>query len=199
MTIKLKTLKFEISFYFAAAVTLLLLFDKSGRAALGIAAAVIHEAGHLFCLLRWGDIPSKISLLPFGMRIERRGSVALSYNQEAAAALAGPAVNLILAAALTVIYAYTHYSVLLFPIAINLGLGLLNLMPIEPLDGGRILHALLLKRLSEQRSEQIAVGVSVLFLFPLAFAGFYVLIRSGYNFTLLAVTVYLVLLLILKK
>lgn len=34
---------------------------------------------------------------------------------------------------------------------------------------------------------------------PLAAAGFYVLLHSGYNFTLLAVSVYLVLLLLLKK
>jgi stage IV sporulation protein FB len=199
MTIRFKQTRFEISFYFAAAVTLLLLFDKSGKAALGVAAAVIHEAGHLLCLIWWGVMPSKISLLPFGMRIERKGAASLSYNREAVTALAGPAMNLFLAGATALILTFTHNQALLFPIAVNLGLALLNLLPLEPLDGGRILRALLLKKYAENKCDSVLKWVTAAFLLPLASAGFYVLIKSGYNFTLLAVCIYIVVLLILKK
>ena len=199
MTIKFNQIRLEISFYFVAAVTLLLLFDKSGKAALGAAAAIIHEAGHLLCLIWWGVVPAKISLLPFGMRIERRGAAALSYGRETITALAGPAMNLALAGATAVVLAFTHNQQLVFPIVVNLGLALLNLLPIEPLDGGRMLRAILLSRYPESVCEIVLNWVTALFLLPLAASGFYVLIKSGYNFTLLAVFTYIVILLLFKK
>ncbi|HZJ78861.1 MAG TPA: site-2 protease family protein [Clostridia bacterium] len=144
-------------------------------------------------------MPYKISLMPFGIVIERRGRVALSFNEEAVAALAGPLVNIVLAVILVFLYKYNHNELILFSIAVNCGLGALNLLPIEPLDGSRVLHALLSRKLSESRSEQITRAVSFAFLLPLAACGFYILIKSGYNITLLIVVIYASVLLMFKK
>ena len=53
--------------------------------------------------------------------------------------------------------------------------------------------------MEEPKATRAVLVVSVVTILPLAAAGFYVLLHSGYNFTLLAVSVYLVLLLLLKK
>lgn len=58
-------------------------------------------------------------------------------------ALAGPLANLAMAAVLAFFFKMTHNSVLLYGIYVNLGLGVLNLIPIPPLDGSRVLAGLL--------------------------------------------------------
>lgn len=78
-------------------------------------------------------------------------------------------------------------------------MAVMNLLPVEPLDGGQALFCLLAPHMEEPRARRVVLLVSVLTILPLAAAGFYVLLHSGYNFTLLAVSVYLVLLLLLKR
>lgn len=81
----------------------------------------------------------------------------------------------------------------------SLGLGLLHSLPIEPLDGGLALRSLLSLRLGPRRAGRFATGVSLLFLFPMAVLGFLILLRTRYNFTLLAMSLYLMLYLLLGK
>lgn len=64
---------------------------------------------------------------------------------------------------------------------------------------GQALFCLLAPHMEEPKATRAVLVVSVVTILPLAAAGFYVLLHSGYNFTLLAVSVYLVLLLLLKK
>jgi Zn-dependent protease len=58
-------------------------------------------------------------------------------------ALAGPFANLILASLLTVLFKLTNFEPLLYAVYFNLGLMVFNLLPIPPLDGSRVLTALL--------------------------------------------------------
>ena len=68
----------------------------------------------------------------------------------------------------------------------NALLGALQSLPIGPLDGGQALAALLCSKLGPRRAERVSTALSVLTLFPLAALGFWALLRSQYNFTLLA-------------
>jgi stage IV sporulation protein FB len=83
--------------------------------------------------------------------------------------------------------------------AINLIIGLFNIMPVFSLDGGRALESLLLQKLPNEKCEKIITAVSVVFLVPMTFFGFYILIKSGYNFTFLAISIYLSVMLFIKN
>ena len=85
------------------------------------------------------------------------------------------------------------------PVMVHATMAVMNLLPVEPLDGGQALFCLLAPHMEEPKATRAVLVVSVVTILPLAAAGFYVLLHSGYNFTLLAVSVYLVLLLLLKK
>ena len=105
------------------------LLDPWGLVPAWLLAAAVHEAGHL-AALRWLGIPVRgLELRATGavIRAELRGAA-----REGWALAAGPAVNLLLAAAL---------PVPLWPRLrlCSLALGLWNLLPFPPLDGGRIL------------------------------------------------------------
>jgi Zn-dependent protease/predicted transcriptional regulator len=97
---------------------------------------VLHEFGHAFAAKAFGINTPDITLLPIGgvARLERMPEEPL---QELIIALAGPAVNVI----------------------INVVLLLFNLLPAFPMDGGRVLRALLATRLTYARATQIAASI----------------------------------------
>jgi len=74
-----------------------------------------------------------------------------------------------------------------------------NLSPMEYLDGGQFLYFQLAGRLGEERADRICFYISLVVLALIATAGFFLLIRSGLNFTLLGLSVYLGLMTLLKR
>ena len=102
-------------------------------------AALTHELGHC-AMLRWlraRVTAVRITAMGAEMRIEGR----LSYGGEVLAAAAGPAVNLLLAPLLA--YGGRLWEMLYLFAGTQLILGLFNLLPILPLDGGSMLWNLL--------------------------------------------------------
>ncbi|MAT42516.1 MAG: site-2 protease family protein [Anaerolineaceae bacterium] len=139
---------------------------------------VLHEFGHALTARKYG-IPTKdITLLPIGgvARLERMPEKP---KEELIVAIAGPLVNLFFAVVLfTVIFLTTGFSqipqlnitsgTLIERLAIvNLSLFLFNLIPAFPMDGGRIVRALLAMRLEYTRATQTAAalgqGIALIF------------------------------------
>ena len=143
-------------------------------AALLFASVALHELGHATLATAMGVRVAEIMLLPIGgaARLEKMPSRPW---QEFLLALAGPAVSLILAAASRWaaggVYHQWHWlraSQVLANIAwINLALALFNLLPSFPMDGGRVLRALLtpwLGRLGATRlAARIGQGLALIF------------------------------------
>lgn len=186
-------IRFELSLLFPAMVVVMLTLDPTAMAMWCVAASAMHEAGHFIALLALNCTPKKICMGIFGIRVEQDPAHRLGYAANCAVSLAGPLVNLI---SFGVLSCFTGNGAAAM---VHLTLGVFNLLPIEPLDGGQALYSLLALRHSEEKARKIVMWVSVLTLLPIAAAGFYLLIASGYNFTLLAVCGYLCLLLLLKR
>jgi len=133
---------------------------------------VLHEFGHAFAAKAFGINTPDITLLPIGgvARLERMPEEPI---QELIIAAAGPAVNLIIAICLfltggSFVYPPTAGSSLNdVLLTINVVLLLFNLLPAFPMDGGRVLRALLATRLSYARATQIAatIGQGCAFIF----------------------------------
>lgn len=95
-------------------------------------AALLHELGHALALWALGRPPRSLRLNALGASLELGDG--LSYPQELLSAAAGPAVSLLCA---WLGAGSGHY---LFA-GVSLTLGLFNLLPVPPLDGGRIFGA----------------------------------------------------------
>src|SRR3984893_2721505 len=157
---------------------------------------VVHEFGHAFPAKAFGINTPDITLLPIGgvARLERMPEEPL---QELIIALAGPAVNLIIAFCLFLVIGTRG---LLNPetvqggdmiaqlLTINVVLLLFNLLPAFPMDGGRVLRALLATRLPYARATQIAatIGQGCAFVF-----GFLGLLGGNYMLIFIALFVYI--------
>jgi Zn-dependent protease len=127
------------------------------------ACVLLHEFGHALVARRFGIETRRITLLPIGGVAELERSPD-DPRAELWIAAAGPAVNLGIAGALALVgFALGSFAtggllsvVLSGLVWANLLLGLFNLVPAFPMDGGRVFRALASKRVGQLRATQLA-------------------------------------------
>lgn len=130
--------------------------------------AFIHELGHLMAGLLMGMKPEKLELMPFGVTVSFKINVK-EYNKKIKKgnaleakkimiAFAGPITNLIIILIMcnlsldiekSLIIIYTNFLIMIF-----------NLLPIYPLDGGRILKGILHINLGKRKAEKCVNNIS---------------------------------------
>ena len=158
-----------------------------------LAAAACHESAHVAALFYWKAPPAKLLLSGLGCRLTLDSQRPLSYGKMAWVSLAGPGANLLIAVGLLLLgQGETPFF------AANFALGVFHCLPVEPLDGGMALRAFLSCLLGNDTAAKITFAVGLAVLIPLAVLGFVILLRTRYNFSLLAISLYLMLYLVLK-
>jgi Zn-dependent protease/CBS domain-containing protein len=148
------------------------------------ACVVLHELGHALAARRYG-IPTKdITLLPIG-GVARLARMPEDPRQELVVALAGPAVNVAIAALLFVLLAatatfqtveelgMTRGSLVQRLMLVNVSLVAFNLLPAFPMDGGRVLRAILATRTTHASATRIAAAIGQGTALVLGFVGLF--------------------------
>ena len=168
---------------------------------------VLHELGHSFAAQYYGVPVKEIVLLPIG-GLAQLARIPEDPRQELVIAIAGPAVNFVLAILMAIIAFIVGESVSLvsptlmfeelgslsvgsifnYVFVSNLFLGVFNLIPAFPMDGGRVLRALLATQMAYPRATRIAVsiGQSLAFLF-----GLWGFLGGGFFLILIAIFIYM--------
>jgi len=145
---------------------------------------LLHEFGHIFTARAFGVRTPDVILLPIGgvSRLER---IPEKPSEEFLIAIAGPAVNVVIAVLLVLLAGAnlatdnlaslesTSASLVDRLAVVNLFLALFNLIPAFPMDGGRVLRALLATRLGYVHATEIAAMIGQWVAFVLGFLGLF--------------------------
>ncbi|NJL07138.1 MAG: site-2 protease family protein [Methylacidiphilales bacterium] len=146
------------------------------------ACVVAHEFGHIFAARRYGISTPDVTVLPIGglATLERMPEKS---GEELAVALAGPAVNVVIAGVLVLVMVGMHdlrsVDQILSPggsmigrlTLANLVVAGFNLIPAFPMDGGRVLRALLAMRMSYPGATAAAAWIGRVVAVPLVIFG----------------------------
>lgn len=147
------------------------------------ACVVLHEFGHILMARRFGIETPDVILLPIG-GVARMPRMPEKPMQELAVAVAGPMVNIVIAFLLFLALGTIQPGdltriddprVLLLArlAAVNVFLVLFNMIPAFPMDGGRVLRALLAMKLGNARATRIAASLGQVLAFGLGFLGLF--------------------------
>ncbi|MHC4872509.1 MAG: M50 family metallopeptidase [Planctomycetota bacterium] len=164
-------------------------------AALGL-FVFLHEMGHSLAAIKDGARVNAIYLHPLGGIAEISGGLP-GPGSEIMVAAAGPFVSLLLSALfylpMLIFGGSDSHSLLYYFFSINMILALFNFLPIFPLDGGRILTALLVIKMGPDRALPLAVKIARGGIIALGIFGFILFIYGsgfGLNILLIAVFIY---------
>ena len=167
-------------------------------------SVVVHEFAHSLQALKFGARVKEIILLPIG-GVSRMESMPEKPGQEFVVAIVGPLTSFVIAGLLfavsvvlgvqfslgtealrTILESTSLEGLLAYLIVANLILGIFNLLPAFPMDGGRVLRALMAMRLGYARATKIAVVLGEVMAIVFGFWGF----MSG-NFFLVFIGVFI--------
>lgn len=126
---------------------------------------VLHELTHSYVAKSYGVEIERIVLLPIG-GISAMKNLPKDPHQELRIAIAGPLINLVLAAVFYPVYLFygsflpDSINFLLYNfVLLNLLLGAFNMLPAFPMDGGRVLRAFLAERMNFVRATELAASI----------------------------------------
>lgn len=129
---------------------------------ISLIVVLLHEGAHMMIAKLLGYKVENIELFPFGGVARIKEDISMNPQHEIIIAAAGPICNFILA-----FLAYNLFHPINLPdkliiifVYANLSIGIFNLIPILPLDGGRIIRAYLAFIIGVKKSTKVIVNVS---------------------------------------
>lgn len=155
----------------------------------------LHELGHSLVAQSYGLTIASIVLLPIG-GVSQITDIPRDPIKEVAITIAGPAVNFLLAGVLLFLGKVLYPSLQFSEISLqsgsiivdlfwaNIMLGLFNIVPAYPMDGGRILRGLIAMRKEYVEATKLAANVGKLFAIGFIVAGFF------YNWWLILIGIF---------
>lgn len=179
-TINIK--KFSINIFTFLLFFVSYIFGYFRLLAVSYTITALHESAHIFMAKRLGVSIKKVEILPFGITMKLDGACVLNPNDEIKIALSGPVCNILLSLILYCTGRDFEYAII-----VSLVMGIFNLIPVLPLDGGRVLRAVFVKKFGYIKASKIVLTLTVCFSLAIILFGIFILFLTKFNFSVLLI------------
>ena len=197
MKFRLFDTEIYISFLFSAAVTIMLLTDKTGYMLPALFAIILHEMGHLFMMWILECSPKRIKLIPASVQIT--APFQKRYRNDFLVSVSGPAVNILLFLTLYFNYLAFGNEVTLYFALVNVVIGVFNLLPVKGLDGGTILFCILEKYKGPDKAAVTLKIITIILAAALILTAITLTLRGKINISVYIMGIYLFIMSLLKN
>ncbi len=192
--ISYKNVKICFYFSFFATVSLLMVLKNSEYTRYAFYACLLHELGHILAMLFFSEKISRIMFCGIGIKIvQLKNEIFVKFGNQLVILLAGCLMNFTIFA-LSLVFKNAEFA--LFG-AINLSIGIFNLLPISSLDGGKILNVIWFKFLSYDKAVKAESFTTKLGIVLIPLFGITLILLNIGNFTLHLTLIYLLLMTVL--
>lgn len=144
----------------------------------------LHECTHYFVARHYGFSGFDVEIMPVGMALKLKTLDEAEAKEDLIISLSGPLMNIIAGIISLILYNHRPSPALLFLYSGNFALGIFNLIPALPLDGGRILRAMLLKKYMYKTANRLVLNISTVIGTILMFFYFFLFQKGTYNLNL---------------
>ncbi len=151
---------------------------------------IVHELLHIVVAIKKGIKIKEIEFFPFGGLAKFEDFIGHNPTQEMLICIAGPLINLIIAGIFFITNIFIKHTYIVgYIIKVNLCIGLFNLLPVLPLDGGRIFRAILACKFGLKNATNKLLIATYIFASSMIFLGVYnfILFRNGVYLILIAI------------
>ena len=189
---KIAGVRIRINLFFLLLCGLYIAMGLSAEVLFILVAVLVHEISHAVMALALGVKVTEIELLPFGGQAKIEDFTGLEPDHEIYIALAGPIASMSLAGIFYFLQGDISSAYLPLFININLFLGVFNLCPALPMDGGRILRAFLSGAIGYKKATQRAAALGKLIALIFILIGLYQVYfqHSGANYILVGLLLF---------
>ena len=144
--------------------------------------AFLHECGHIIVAKCTGTKVKSVRFMPWGVCMDTEPFK--SKQAERLTAIAGPIVNL----CMLCIQFFRQNEIFMLS---NLFMLLVNLLPVLPLDGGRVLKTFLSEEFGDEKTTRIMYFVTLILTIVLFSVGVILFYKTGLNFSMLLIAVFI--------
>lgn len=151
----------KINKFFIPYIILLIFIGFNGNLITAFIMVIFHEFTHYFVARYFGFKSGNVEILPFGAVLTVNDFEEASFKEDLIISLSGPIFNLVLAVIFYIVYLYFHNTIINSLFLTNAALGIFNLVPALPLDGGRIFRNLMARKIRYRLANFIIIIVSI--------------------------------------
>lgn len=183
--------KIRLSFSFIILLCVLYYLDTTNLLILLIISAAVHEAGHYAAIKLCGGSMGTLNLSVAGAVMVIQDGKSMSYGKELICAAAGPLASLMLGLISALLAGRWGNDKLYVFSGISMVFGVINLLPVYPLDGGRMIYILLKWKAGLETADAAGFLIGLIATTGLGIFGMYSIHLGYYGYTLVLAAVWL--------